>query len=497
VRFNVVRWTPSGRRNALGAAVVDPRSGEVISSHTLLWHDVLKLLETWYFTQASPLDPRAQRLPLQPELMGELLRYVLRHEIGHALGLRHNFKATSAVGVKQLRDPQWTHQWGTSASTMSYARFNYVAQPGDGAGLVPLFGPYDYFAVEWGYKVFPEDTTPDEEVTLLDQIAARQVSNPMLRFGGEDEAAEVDPSAYSNVLGADAIAAGDLGLKNIDRVMSFIVPATTRTGEGYGKLSTMYEALIGQRHRELVYVSRLVGGVEETRYQAGRGNVPFEPVDPARQRQAVKFLVDRAFIEPKALLDPDVLFRITPKGGTDPLQGSNVDLMQRLIDPDVFKRMMTASSQGNGRYTGLELLYDLNNGLFSELQAKAPVISPYRRQVQRSYVTVLLVATGVVNDPSSNRNIQSEKSLDSDQTDSGSRRASKSDLRATRSFDSALAGVGEQYTSSAESLSEYRAVIRTAVAALYKQIDAALAQTQDIDTQMHLRLIRAELGNVP
>ncbi len=122
-------------------------------------------------------------------------------------------------------------------------------------------------------------------MTLLDEIAARQVSNPLLRFGGEDAAAEVDPSVYSNVLGADAIAAGDLGLRNIDRVMSFIVPATTRTGEGYEKLSTMYEALMQQRHRELVYVSRLVGGVEETRYQAGRGTVPFDPVDPERQRQ--------------------------------------------------------------------------------------------------------------------------------------------------------------------------------------------------------------------
>jgi hypothetical protein len=497
LRHNVIRWTPSGRRNALGAAVVDPRSGEVISSHTLLWHDVLKLLETWYFTQASPLDPRAQKLPLEPELMGELLRYVLRHEIGHALGLRHNFKATSAVGVKELRDPQWTKLWGTSASTMSYARFNYVAQPGDGAGLVPKFGPYDYFAIEWGYKVFPIDVTPDEELELLDDIAARQVSNPMLRFGGEDEAAEIDPTTYTNVLGADAIAASDLGLRNIDRVMSFIVPATTRTGEGYGKLSAMYEALIAQRHRELIYVARLVGGVEETRYQAGRGSAPYAPVAPKRQQQAVKFLIDRAFIEPKPLLNPDVLRRITPQGGGDPLQGSNVDLMRRLIDPDAFKRMMDASGDGNGRYTGLELLYDLNQGLFSELKAKAPVVSPYRRQVQRSYVTVLLVATGVANDPSSSRNIQAEKSLDSEQADSGSRRASKSGLSAARSLDSALAGVGEQYTASVEALSEYRAVIRTAVAALYKQIDAVIATTKDVDTQMHLRLIRAQLGNVP
>jgi hypothetical protein len=124
IRNNVIRWAPGGRRNALGAAVVDPRSGEVISSHALFWHDVLRLLETWYFTQASPLDPRAQKLPLQPDLMGELLRYVVRHEIGHALGLRHNLKATSAVGSKELRDPAGTGKWGTSASTMRYAGFN-------------------------------------------------------------------------------------------------------------------------------------------------------------------------------------------------------------------------------------------------------------------------------------------------------------------------------------------------------------------------------------
>jgi len=495
VRHNVIRWTPSGRRNALGAAVVDPRSGEVISSHTLLWHDVLKLLETWYFTQASPLDPRAQKLPLPPELMGELLRYVLRHEIGHALGLRHNFKASSAVTVKQLRDPQWTQLWGTSASTMSYARFNYVAQPGDGAGLLPKFGPYDYFAIEWGYKVFPEDMTPDEEHERLDGIAARQVTNPLLRFGGEDDAAAVDPTVSTSALGADPIAAGDLGLRNIDRVMSFIVPATTRTGEGYDKLSTMYEALVQQRHSELVYVARIVGGVEEIRYQAGRGKAPFAPIEPDRQREATKFLLKRAFIEPKVLLDPDVLRRITPSGGADPLHGSNVDLLRGLINPAVFQRMLEASSVGKGRYTGLELLSDLNDGLFSELGMKSPVVSPYRRQVQRSYVTVVLAATGTIDDPSQSANIDSAN-LDNEHADSGSVRKSKSNLSTTRSFDSELASIGQQFSGGADALSEYRAALRSAVSELYKKIGEGLDRTTDPDTQLHLRLIRSQLANV-
>ena len=490
LRYSVIRWAPSGRRNALGAAVVDPRSGEVISSHTIFWHDVLNLLETWYFTQASPLDPSAQTLPLKPELMGELLRYVVRHEIGHSLGLRHNFKATAAVGAKELRDPQWTRLWGTSASTMSYARFNYVAQPGDGASLLPKFGPYDYFAVEWGYSVFPY-LTPDEEREKLDLIAARQVTNPLLRFGGEDSAATLDPTVFSNVLGGDSIEAAELGLRNIDRIMSYIVPATTRVGESYDKLSEMYEAVVQQRHRELVYVTKLVGGVEETRYQAGRGKPPFVPVDPERQRQAVKFLTQFAFVEPKALLDPDVLSRITPSGGANPLQGSNVDLMRRVISPQVFQRMLEASNLGRGRYTGLEMLVDLNDGLFSELSARSPAISPYRRQVQRSYVTVLLAATGTIEDPSAH-----SANIESSYPEADAKSASKSKVRALRSFDSAIAKTGEQYSGGTGALSEYRAALRAGVANLHKKVEEAIKKAKDTDTLLHLRSLRAQLAKV-
>jgi hypothetical protein len=500
LRYNVIRWTPSGRRNALGAAVVDPRSGEVISSHTLLWHDVLKLLETWYFTQVSPMDARAQKLPLPPELMGELLRYVLRHEIGHALGLRHNFKASAAVSVNELRNPQWTQRWGTSASTMSYARFNYVAQPGDGAALLPRFGPYDYFAIEWGYKTFASGVTLDEEHALLDEIAARQVSDPLLRFGGEDDVADVDPTVFSNVIGGDPIAAGDMGLRNIDRIMAFIVPATTHTGEGYERLSAMYEALVQQRHRELTYVARIVGGVEETRNQAGRGKVPFDPIAPARQAQATKFLLERAFVEPKPLLDTDVLRRITPFDGTTPLQGSNVDLLRRLVDPAVFRRMQEASSMGRGRYTGLELLRDLNNGLFSELDAKVPIVGSYRRQLQRNYVAVLLTATGTINDPSQSANINGANingaNLDSEYTDAGGQRKAISALVPNRSFDSGLAAVGQQFGGGANALTEYRATLRAVVVELYKKIDVALGRAKDADTQLHLKLIKAQLANV-
>jgi hypothetical protein len=302
--------------------------------------------------------------------------------------------------------------------------------------------------------------------------------------------AEVDPTVGSSVLCGEAISCADLGLRNIDRVMSYIVPATTRPGESYERLSTMYEALVQQRHRELAFVTKLVGGVEETRYHAGRGTTPFSSVPPARQHDAVKFLVERAFTEPKALLDPGVLTRITPAGGQYPLQGSNIDLLGRLIDPGVFERMTEASNASEERYTGVDLLNDLNKGLFSELEAKTPIITSYRRQVQRSYVTLLLNAGSTSDSSAGARNI--DRSADYE----GKPAVRNPRLKTGRGFDSALADVGAQYSQGSAEISEYRAALRAAVGDLNRRIGAALPKTKDTGTLLHLRLVRSQLGNL-
>jgi hypothetical protein len=252
---------------------------------------------------------------------------------------------------------------------------------------MPRFGPYDYFAIEWGYKPLGESITSDEEWPLLDAMAARQIDEPLLRFGGEDAVARLDPSVTSNVLGSDLVAAGELGLENVDRVMPFLLSATTPLGKDYTRLAEMYYALVNHRYRILTAVARLVGGVEEIRYHGGRGGLPFRPVAPERQRQAVRFLIDRAFVTPKALLDREVMGRIEQASADDALQGINVRLLQQLLTPGVFSRMAEASAGRRGKqgYYGLDLLEDLNQGLFSELTQDKPIVDSYRRQLQRNY----------------------------------------------------------------------------------------------------------------
>ncbi|HEX9452100.1 MAG TPA: zinc-dependent metalloprotease [Burkholderiales bacterium] len=495
VRYNVVRWTPSGRQNAMGPAVVDPRSGEVISSHAIFWHDVLRLVETWYFTQVSPMNPKAQKLPLPDDVIGEMLRYVVSHEIGHALGLRHNFKGHSAYSVAQLRNREWTQKWGTSASIMDYARLNYVAQPGDDAYLLPRFGPYDYFAIEWGYRSFSNGMSCDDEWPHLDEMAAKQVDDPMLRFGGEDDFATLDPKVNTNVVGGDPIEAAELGLRNIDRVMPLLIPATTKRGGDYVRLREMYQSLMVQRYRELAAVAKIVGGVEETRYQAGRGTAPFKPVESARQRAAVKFLIERGWTTPRPLLNREVLRRIGPAGGADALQGSNVQLLRQVLDAGVFQRMAEArhaDPSGQG-YVGMDMLIDLNDGLFLELDAKKPVIELYRRELQRNYVTLLLVATGATNDPQgTSTSIDIQKLLDD-----GSAHGIARNLSGARNATSPLADVAKEYRRERGRPSEFRSSLRSGVAHLYAKLDDAIKRTKDTETLAHLRDLRSELGKVP
>ena len=288
-------------------------------------------------------------------------------------------------------------------------RLNYVAQPGDNAYLLPKFGPYDYFAIEWGYKPFTQIAVvdgktchavrwaADTEWSRLDQLAAQQVNDPMLRFGGEDESAALDPQVNTNVVGGDPVEAADLGLRNIDRVMPMLIPGHDATGR---RLRAPARDVRGADHAAPSGTAR---GGENGRRRGGdalpgraRTVPPFQPVPAARQRAAVKFLLDRAFATPAPLLTRDVMYRIGAYAGADALQGSNVQLLRRLVDPGRIpahggSRELDPAGKG---YTGIDMLYDLNDGLFRELAAPKPVIEMYRRKLQRNYVPAVAGGDG-------------------------------------------------------------------------------------------------------
>lgn len=389
VRYSVIRWAPTTTENAQGPHVSDPRTGEILSAHIIVWHNVMKLAQTWYFTQVADLDPKAKKLPLPQDLVGRLMQYVVCHEVGHTLGLRHNHKASSSYTIAQLRDRNFTEKFGDEASIMDYGRFNYVAQPGDNANLIPILGPYDKFAIEWGYKPLGF-SKPEDEKGDLDKIAARQVNDATLRFGGEDAAAQADPTVQMEDLGNDPIEATRLGLLNINRIAKMLIPATTTFGGEYDDLAETYADLWGQRSREFGHVAKLVGGVVETRYHAGRGGVTFVPVPAARQAAAVKFLIDNAFATPRAMLSTEILYRIGPSGAQDRTLNSQAVVLNQLMGTAQLARLQDAAATMPGNsYTIARLVHDVQAGIFTELSTPNTKIDPYRRNLQRFYVEFL------------------------------------------------------------------------------------------------------------
>ncbi|MFN4768404.1 MAG: zinc-dependent metalloprotease [Candidatus Kapaibacterium sp.] len=392
VRYSVIRYFPSNIENAYGPHVSDPRSGEILESDIGWYHNVMNLQTGWYFTQAVA-DPRSHKIPFPDSLMGELISTVAAHEFGHTIGFPHNMKASSSYPVDSLRSPSFTARYGTAPTIMDYARYNYIAQPGDGASLMPKVGPYDDFAVNWGYRVLPASLTPEQEQDTLQAWIRAQDNNPMLRFGRQ-QWMTVDPSSQMEDLGDDAVKASTLGIANLKRAMGYLIDATTETGKDYDLLKEMYDEICKQWRQEVVHVAENIGGMVGTYKNAGQAGVVYEAVPKEKQLRCLSFLHENVFTTPTFFLDPEVLRRIEPSGSTDRLQRMQERVLSTVLANDKLLRIIENSSlplpaNSAAAFTATELLENLQNGIFSDVFGNGnPDL--FRRNLQRFFVSNLV-----------------------------------------------------------------------------------------------------------
>ncbi len=392
-RYSVIRYFASSTENAYGPNVHDPRSGEILESHIGWYHNVMKLVHDWYMIQTAAVDSRARKMKYDDDLMGDLIRFVSSHEVGHTLGLRHNMGSSSQTPVAKLRDKAWVEANGHTASIMDYARFNYVAQPEDNiskAGLYPRIGDYDQWAMRWGYGYIPGSNEEEQKKSSNLLITETLNKNPRTWFGTYESGNQADPRSQSEDLSDNAVVASDYGVKNLQRIIVNLPEWTKEEGDLNENIANMYGQLLGQYRRYIGHVSRNVGGVYETFKTAEQNEPVYEITPKAMQKSALDYLNRQVFQTPKWLIVKSIWDKINPPGTIDPLAAAQESALSGLLSGDRINRMQNNVDRfgADKAYSGLEMMNDLQSDLFSELKTKK-AIDAYRRMLQKSYVDKL------------------------------------------------------------------------------------------------------------
>ena len=347
----------------------------------------MSLLRGWFFVQTAAINPDAQRPEFNDAVMGQLIRFVSSHEVGHTLGLPHNMGSSVAYPVDSLRSPSFTRKYGTAPSIMDYARFNYVAQPGDGdVALMPNIGVYDKYAISWGYRPLLDVKSAEDEKRTLDQWILEHVGDPLYRFGRQQFGNPVDPSSQTEDLGDDAVKASKYGIENLKRIVPHLIEWTKEQGEDFDNLKEMYGHVFSQYGRYMGHVTSNIGGIYEHFKTYDEGGAVYTHVPKAHQKKCMQFLQDELFATPKWMIDQDIYNKLSYTGQVEQMLKLQEKTINQLLDFDRFGRLIENELiNGEKAYTLIEMMVDLKDGIWSELKTGA-TIDTYRRNLQRAYI---------------------------------------------------------------------------------------------------------------